>query len=35
MIEYVNSPLMIGLNTNNPLSKKDIIQYKDLKDEIE
>lgn len=33
MIEYVNSPLMIGLNTNNPLSIKDIIEYKDLKDE--
>lgn len=33
MIEYVNSPLMIGLNTKNPLSKKDIIEYKDLKDE--
>ena len=33
MVEYVNSPLMLGLNINNPLAKKDMIEYKDLKNE--
>ena len=33
MVEYINSPLMLGLNTNNPLSKKSLIKYKDLKNE--
>ncbi len=32
-IEYVNSPLMLGLSSDNPLSKKDLIKYKDLKNE--
>ncbi len=33
MIEYVRSPLLLGLNTSNSLSNKDIIKYRDLKDE--
>ncbi len=33
MVEYVTSPLMLGMNTKNPLSKKDIIKYRDLRDE--
>lgn len=33
MVEYIRSPLIVGINSNNLLSKKDIIRYRDLKDE--
>lgn len=33
IVKYVHSPLMLGLNTNHPLSSKDLIEYKDLKNE--
>lgn len=33
MFQYIKSPLMIAVNKNNPLAKKDIIKFKELKDE--
>ena len=33
MFEYVKSPLMVGVNINNPLANKGIIYFKELKDE--
>lgn len=33
MMEYIKSPLIVGLNTDNPLSQNDMIKYRDLKDE--
>lgn len=33
MVEYIRSPLIVGINPNNPLSEKNIIQYEDLKKE--
>ena len=33
MFKYVKSPLMLGVNINNPLAEKDIVLYKELKNE--
>lgn len=33
MFQYIKSPLMVGININNPLSNRDIIRYNELKDE--
>lgn len=33
MIHYIQSPLVVGINIDNPLSNKHIIRYRDLKEE--
>lgn len=33
MFQYIKSPLMVGVHINNPLSNRDIINYKELKSE--
>lgn len=33
MFKYVKSPLMVGVNVNNPLADKSIIEFKELKSE--
>ena len=33
MFQYVKSPLMVGVNIHNPLSKKEKINYSELRNE--